>query len=141
MTGALDAPKAVRQRSCAMKSLYPLLMLAALAACQKPEPTVIDTRPVDPNAAAIANAAPVELPPAIKSQKTYRCKDNSLAYVTWYVGDKQADAKVEQDGAPTRLTSAAGGSPWTSADGWSLSGNETDITLTTPGKAAKACHV
>lgn len=116
-------------------------MLAALAACQKSQPEVIDTRPKDPNAAAIANAAPVELPPAIKSQKTYRCKDNSLAYVTWYQGDKQVDAKVEKDGTPTRLTSAAGGSPWTSSDGWSLAGNESDINLTVAGKGAKSCHV
>ena len=122
-----------------MKSLYPLLMLAALAACQKSEPEVIDTRPPDPNASALANAAPVELPPAIKSQKTYRCKDNSLAYVTWYQGDKQVDVRVEENGAPTKLMSG-GGSPWTSAVGWTLAGDEADIMLTVAGKSPQTCH-
>lgn len=124
-----------------MNRFIPLVALAALASCNKPQPEVVDTRAPDPNAAAIANAAPVELPPAIKSQKTYRCKDNSLAYVTWYVGGKQLDAKTVESDPPTRLESATGTSPWTSAASWTLSGDETDITLSRPGKAAQSCHV
>lgn len=125
-----------------MKSLFPLIALAALAACnQNSGPEVVDTRAPDPNAAEVANIGEVELPPAIKSQKTYRCKDNSLAYVTWYVGGNQIDAKVEKDGAPTRLESTTGTSPWTSAAGWTVAGDESEITLTMPGKSPQTCHV
>lgn len=123
-----------------MKSLYPLLAAALLAACQKPEPTVVDTRAPDPNAAALANAAKVELPPAIKSQKTYRCKDNSLVYLTWYVGGNAVDARVEQNAAPVRLTSTTGTTPWTSAAGWTVAGNDASFLLTTPGKSPQGCH-
>ena len=49
--------------------------LLALAACNnKPaQPEVVDTNP-DPMATQLANRAPVELPPAIKAEKTFRCK-------------------------------------------------------------------
>ena len=124
-----------------MKSLYPLLALAALAACnQNSTPEVLDTRSPDPNAAILANKAPVELPAAMRAQKTYRCKDNTLAYVIWYVGDKIVDAKVDQNAPPTRLMSDTGTSPWTSAVGWTLAGDLSDITLTVAGKAPQTCH-
>ena len=59
--------------------------LLALAACNsKPaQPDVMDSNP-DPMANQLANRAPVELPPAIKAEKTFRCKDNSLLYVTLF---------------------------------------------------------
>src|SRR5436305_7107942 len=73
-----------------MKSLLPLIVAApllALAACnsQPSQPEVVDTNP-DPMANILANRAPVELPPAIKSDKTFRCKDQSLAFVTFFQG-------------------------------------------------------
>lgn len=124
-----------------MKSLYPLILLAALAACEKKAPEVIDTRAPDPNAAALANAAPVELPPAIRAQKTYRCKvDNSLVYVTWFQGDKFVDARDTKDGAPTRLESTTGSSPWTSAVGWTVEGDTETVRITVPGKSPRDCH-
>ena len=55
-----------------MKSPLPiaaaLVSLVALAGCnsQSEQPQVIDTNP-DPMASTLANAAPVELPPAIKA--------------------------------------------------------------------------
>ena len=123
-----------------MKRLIPLIALAALTACnQNTQPDVVETRAPDPNAAALANAAPVELPPAIRAQKTYRCTDQSLVYVNWFVGDKTANVRTEQNGLPTILTSTAesgGGSPWASADGaTTLSGIDTAITYTAAGKA------
>lgn len=77
-----------------MKKTLPLTAVAALlalAACNsKPAaPEVVDSNP-DPMANQLANAAPVELPPSIKSEQTMRCKDNSLAYVTFFQGGKQA---------------------------------------------------
>src|SRR5687768_2013085 len=53
----------------------------ALAACNN-EPEVIGER-ADPMKDQLANAAPVELPPAIAASKTYRCKDNSVVRVDW----------------------------------------------------------
>lgn len=137
----LDAPQHVGEGRYAMKSLFPLVAIAALAACSQKEPEVVDTRAPDPNAAALANAAPVELPPAIRSQKTYRCKgDNSLVYLTWYQGDKILDARDEKDGPSTRLESTTGAAPWTSAAGWTVGGDTQSIRITVPGKGPRDCN-
>lgn len=124
-----------------MKS--PLLLttavaLLALSACSKPQPEVVTSNP-DPMATTLANAAPVELPPAIKADKTMRCKDNSLAYVTFFQGDKQALVRTEKAGSPTRLTAANAGDPLTAEGGWKLTGTPTSITLTAPGKGTQTC--
>ena len=125
-----------------MKSL-PLLpaaaALLALAACnQSSKPEVVDTNP-DPMANKLANAAPVAMPPAIKADKTLRCKDNSLVYVTFFEGDKTAVVRTKQDGAPTQLTAAKSGDPLTAAGGWKLTGGPSSIELTQPGKGAESC--
>lgn len=124
-----------------MKSLFPLIAAAAvLAACnQKNEPEVLDSRAPDPNASALANAAPVELPPAIRAQKTYRCADNSLVNVTWFTGDKQASATAGK-GSPVIVKSEEGKSPWTGDDGTTLSGTDDKIVLTPAGGKALSCH-
>ena len=117
-----------------------LPVLLALGACNsQPEPQVIDTNP-DPMASTLANAAPVELPPAIKADKTMRCKDNSLVYVTFFQGDKQAVVRTEKDGTPVVLKAAEAGKPLTADGGWSLTGNTDAVELTVPGKGAKSCH-
>ena len=117
-----------------------LPVLLALGACNsQPEPQVIDTNP-DPMASTLANAAPVELPPAIKADKTMRCKDGSLAYVTFFQGDKQAVVRTEKDGTPVVLKAAEAGKPLTADGGWSLTGNTDAVELTVPGKGAKSCH-
>ena len=124
-----------------MKSL-PLLIAAAaaLAACnQKNEPEVVDTRAPDPNASALANAAPVELPPAIRAQKTYRCADNRLVNVTWFTGDKQASVTVGK-GSPVIVKSEAGATPWKGDDGTALAGTDDKITVTPAGGKALSCH-
>jgi hypothetical protein len=115
--------------------------LLALAACnsQPAAPEVVDTNP-DPLANTLANAAPVELPPAIKSEKTLRCKDNSLLYVTFFEGDKQANVRTKQGGTPTKLVAAVAGAPKTAEGGWSMTGDEASVTFTQPGKSAQTCH-
>lgn len=114
--------------------------LFALAACNsQSSPEVVDSNP-DPLAANLAKAAPVELPPAIKADKTMRCKDGSLVYVTFFQGDKQAVVRTAKDGTPTMLKSAEVGKPLTADGGWSMTGNTTAIALTQPGKPALACH-
>ncbi len=124
--------------------IIPITAVAALltlAACnsQPAAPEVVDTNP-DPMATTLANAAPVELPPAIKSEKTLRCKDNSLLYVTFFQGDKQAVVRTKEGGAATTLKSDVAGAPKTADGGWSMVGSETNVTLTQPGKSAQVCH-
>ena len=113
--------------------------LLALAACnsQPKAPEVVDTNP-DPMANALKHAAPVEMPPAIKADKSLRCKDNSLVYVTFFDGDKLAVVRTSQGGTPTRLTAPAAGQPLTAA-GWKMTGTPSSIQLTQPGKGAQSC--
>ena len=116
----------------------------ALAAC---EPETIDgnQRP-DPMQDELANAAPVELPPAIASSKTYRCKDNSLVQIDWLAQDKGAYVHGEGQ-AQTHLKPAVAveGQPTTTdltaEGGFVLKGNAaaSTVTLTLPGKEAQSC--
>ncbi|MBW6523292.1 hypothetical protein KZ810_07250 [Sphingomonas sp. RHCKR47] len=113
--------------------------LFALAACNsQSNPEVVDSNP-DPMAANLAKAAPVELPPAIKADKTMRCKDGSLVYVTFFQGDKQAVVRTKKDGAATTLKGEAG-KALTAEGGWSMTGDTTEVKLTQPGKPALSCH-
>ena len=125
-----------------MKSL-PLLTAAAalvfLAACNsQSKPEVVDSNP-DPMANQLANAAPVEMPPAIKAEKTMRCKDNSLVYVTFFEGDKTAVVRTSKDGSPNQLKAEKAGDPYTAEGGWKMTGGPETVTLTQPGKAALSC--
>lgn len=114
--------------------------LLALAACNNSKsPEVVDSNP-DPLATELANAAPVELPPAIKAEKSFRCKDNSLVYVTFFEGDKQANIRTEKDGTRTILRAETAGEPRTAEGGWSLTGDPANITLEQPGKPALTCR-
>jgi len=114
--------------------------LIALSACSKPQPEVVDTNP-DPMAAELANRPPVELPPAIKGDKTFRCKDNSLALVTFFQGDKQVSVRLKDGDTPTVLRAPEAGQPYTAEGGWSLTGDESNITLESPGKPSRSCHL
>ncbi|WP_375402946.1 hypothetical protein [uncultured Sphingomonas sp.] len=111
----------------------------ALTGCQQPAPEVVDTNP-DPMANQLAAAPPVALPPAIKAEKTLRCKDNSLAYVTFFQGDAQAFVRTEEGGAPTTLRAPAAGQPLVAEGGWSLTGGPDTVTLAQPGKPAQSCR-
>ena len=103
----------------------------SLAACS-PEPEVVQQSAPDPQAAELAKAPPVELPPAIRASKTYRCRDNSLLYANFYT-DNTARIASEQAGvnSGTQLTSEDEDGPFT-AEGYSLSGSGNSITYTAP---------
>ena len=118
------------------------LSLFTLSACnsEPQQPQVIDTNP-DPMASQLANATPVELPPAIKADKTFRCKDNSLAFVTFFQGDKQAFVRTKKDGAPVTLKAEKAGDPLVADGGWELTGDTENITLKQPGKGSLTCHL
>ncbi len=111
----------------------------SLAACQKKAPQVFEAHGVDPMKAELAKAPPVELPPAMKGSKTFRCKDNSVVYVDFFVGDKQANVHTTKDGAPTMLKADEAGKPMTAEGGWSMTGTGSAITLAQPGKPAQSC--
>ena len=114
--------------------------LFALSACNNaPEkPVEVTSVADDPQAAAVHNRPMAELPPPIKADVTFRCKDNSLAYVIFFEGDKQAMVKTAKDGTPVKLTAEKAGDPL-KAEGYSLTGTPKNITLTAPGKGTLTC--
>lgn len=111
--------------------------LIALSACQQKTETVTSTAP-DPQAEALANRAPVELPPAITATKIFRCKDQSLATVNFFAGDKQVTVKVGDATTPVLLKAEKPGDAY-KADGYTMTGTPAGITLTSPGKPEQAC--
>ena len=113
--------------------------LLALSACDN-KPTEVTNVAPDPMASVLANKAPIELPPSITADVSLRCKDNSLAFVTFFDGDKQVLVKTSKDGTPVKLTAEKAGDPL-KADGYELTGNPKAVTLTEPGKPAQVCKV
>ncbi len=111
--------------------------LLALGACNS-EPETVSTRSDDPQAAALKNAAPVQLPPSITHSRTYRCADNSLAYVDFY-NNNTAQYRSSREGDPTLLTAAEGNPPYT-APGYSVSANADQVRITAPGKNNISCR-
>ena len=127
-----------------MKFYIPLIAAASLgllSACnQNDEPEVVGG-PADPLAEQLANAAPVELPPSVKANKQFRCKDNSLFFVDYMSDDKTALLRTEKGGAATTLKAAEAGQPFTAEGGYTIDGSGDNVTITVPGKSAQACHV
>ena len=137
-----------------MTRTIPLLILgaAALSACSPEGHTVVANEAPDPMAAELANAAPVELPPAIAASKTYRCKDNSLVKIDWLAGGQGANLRVGDATTAVALRApapaAAGGNEVAPASaalvadgGYSLKGeaSASTVNLTLPGKGAQSC--
>jgi hypothetical protein len=114
-----------------------LAALVSLAACNR-EPEVVDTNP-DPQAAELAKAPPVTLPPAIKESKTYRCKDNSLVYVTYLTDNMTAMVRDKQEEPPVAtLKAPAPGQPFVS-EGFSLTVNGNSVTYNSPDAGTQTC--
>ena len=110
----------------------------ALVAC-KQETIVAGERP-DPMADELANAAPVELPPAIAASKTYRCKDNSLIYIDWFNDNLTANLRLKsKTGTPINLTAPSAGAAY-AGGGYELSGSAEAKSVTLKkGGAGQAC--
>lgn len=121
-----------------MRTLLLSAPLLLLVACNS-QPEVINDNP-DPMATVLANAAPVQLPPAIRTDKTFRCSDGSVVGVAFFQGDTQVNVRVPNDAAPVILKSPAKGEPFTADGGWNFTGDETNVTVTAPGKPALSCH-
>lgn len=93
----------------------------------------------DAQAEELAEAAPVTLPPAIKATTTYRCKDNSVVYVSFLADDMTAMVRLKQGGAPlATLKAPAAGQPFV-ADGFSLTGSGDTITYSSPDTKSQSC--
>jgi hypothetical protein len=117
---------------------------AALGACNN-EPIIGGQQP-DPMKDELANAAPVELPPAIAASKTYRCKDNSLVQIDWLSDNKGAYVHGNgQEQTHLKAAAAVEGKPastdLTAEGGYVLKGSATasTVTLTLPEKGSQAC--
>ena len=113
--------------------------LLSLAACENKPEEVSSTAP-DPMASQLANAAPVELPPAISESVSLRCGDNSLVYLDFFQGNKQVQLKTEKTGPATMLKASEAGQPFEAAGGYKLTGTPKNVNVTLPGKPAKNCH-
>ncbi|WP_448661173.1 hypothetical protein ACG3SL_11105 [Sphingomonas sp. CJ20] len=113
--------------------------ILSLSACENKPEEVTSTAP-DPMASQLANAAPVELPPAIASSVTLRCGDNTLVYVDFFKGDKQVQVKTEKTGPATMLKAPEAGQPFEAEGGYKLTGTPKNVSITLPGKPAKSCH-
>jgi len=111
----------------------------SLGACQKNQPQVIDTTAPDPLASQLANAAPVELPPSITASASFRCKDNSLAYVDFFKGNTQAHLRFKKSDAPIVLKAEKDGDPL-AGDGYTLTGTPDEISLIKPDGSKLDCH-
>lgn len=107
--------------------------LLALGACNN-EPETVNGA-FDTQAAELANAAPVELPPAVTSSRSYRCNDNSLFFVDFY-NNNTARIGRTREGEKTELRLAEGGTPPFSGEGYTLSGNGENVTIN-----GKSCHI
>ncbi len=126
----------------------PLLLAAcaaslSLAACQQKEPEVVQTS-VDPQAEALKTAPPVELPPAIKVAKTYRCKDNSLVYISFMTDDVTVAVRDKQEEPPVAtLKAPAPGQAFVgqgeTGKGYALSGSGDTVSYTSPDSGTQSC--
>ncbi|HEY0271251.1 MAG TPA: hypothetical protein VGC10_09715 [Sphingomonas sp.] len=115
-------------------------LLLTLGACNsQPENLVVG--PPDDMKDQLANAKPVALPPAMLASKSYRCKDNSVAYVDWYADDKSAGIHAKKGDAPTIVKAPEPGKEMTADGGYALTGDAKggSITITTPGKGKQSC--
>ncbi|HEX4693107.1 hypothetical protein [Sphingomonas sp.] len=117
--------------------------LLALTACQSKTATNTVDNTVTSNTTTAATT-PVELPPAIKSEGSYRCHgDNSLVKVTFFEAGKDgsttASVMSPPDAPPVLLKSPAAGQPMVADGGWSLSGNAQSFKLAQPGKPEQSC--
>ena len=112
-----------------------LAALVTLAACNN-EPEVIGG-PADPQADALKNAPPVELPPSITASRTYRCSDNSLVYIDFFSNDTAA-VRTTENGERHQLAKAESGA--LEAEGYSVSANSETIQYKAPGKSEQRCR-
>jgi len=115
-----------------------------LAGCGQSEPEIVGGAAPDATSIAAANKAPVELPPAIASSKTYRCKDKSVFYVNFLTDGLTANVRDKEEEPPAvTLKAPAAGEPFVgvppSGDGFALTGTGNEVTYTSPDSGTQVC--
>jgi hypothetical protein len=113
--------------------------LIALSACNENKPEEVSGTAPDPMASQLANAAPVELPPAIAASKSMRCGDNSLVFVDFFQGDKMVMVRTTKGGPATTLKAENAGEPYVAAGGFKLTGDAKSATIVTPNEGTRTC--
>lgn len=131
------------------------LTVLALAACgpNREEQAAQEQAKAD----AEAEAALPPPPPPVTASATYRCADNTIAYVDFYGNNGGASVRVGEETATPVRVAAAPAAPAPAADAaqpaeaakpgqfvsedgqMKLEGSGATITLTLPGKAAQSC--
>lgn len=106
-------------------TLIAIAAATALAGCNNEDHNIVAGEIPDAQADALANAAPVVLPPSIQASEVYRCSDNSVLYVDW-LSDGKARVKTE----PTARA--------TTAEEGAVTGDATTATITYNGQSCKA---
>lgn len=115
-------------------------LVAALAACDGENHTIVAGGPADDAAANAANET-VVLPPSIMTSKVYRCADNVIIHVDWLSDGKSATIRTDKAASPNMVSGAEAGKPMTSEAGYALSGNAQagSVKITVPGHGAQTC--
>jgi hypothetical protein len=116
--------------------------LVLLAGCQS-EPVKVGEA-ADPQAEALKNAPKVALPPTMKD-KTYRCKDNSVVYVSFSSDNLTALVRDKEEEPPVAtLKAPAAGQPFEGqgdqGKGFKLVGSGDSVTYTSPDSGTQTCR-
>lgn len=121
-----------------------LATLITLSACEKKAPEVVGGATPDATTIAAANSAPVTLPPAIASSKTYRCKDQSVVYVNFLTDGMTANVRDKEEEPPAvTLKAPAAGEPFVgvlpAGEGFKMIGSGGQVTYTSPDSGTQVC--
>jgi len=113
-----------------------------LAACEA-EPVVVG-QAADPQAEALKNAPPVQLPPTMRD-KTYRCKDNSVVYMSFSSDEMTVLVRDKEEEPPVAtLKAPAAGQPFEgqgeTGKGFRLVGSGDSVTYTSPDSGTQTCR-
>lgn len=121
-----------------------LATVLILSACGQSDPEVVGGPAPDATSIAAKAKAPVSLPPAIASSKTYRCKDNSVFYANFMTDNVTANVRDKEEEPPVvTLKAAAPGEAYVgvppTGEGFKLSGNGATVTYTSPDSGTQSC--
>lgn len=127
-----------------IKSVVAFAAFITLAACEQKAPEVVGGPAPDATSVAAANKAPVALPPAIASSKTYRCKDNSVFYANFLTDGLTANVRDKEEEPPAvTLKAPAAGEPFVGVEptgtGFKLIGSGDSVTYTSPDSGTQSC--
>lgn len=116
-------------------SLILLMLPAVMTAGCKPT-TIVGGQPEDNVTASNTN---ISLPPPISHSGVYRCDDNTLAYVDYLADGLTANLKFDaESGTSKRLTAMAKGKLY-QGEGFAVSGDGPEITMTKPTAGSIHC--